>query len=63
MILEPIKSLLRSRKFLLVVVGVVVMVAQDVFGLTPDVVTGIETLLLALIAGIAIEDAANKLNS
>lgn len=54
-------ALLRSRKMLLALIGV----AQTIiFSLIPDfpaeVWQAIDTLLLAVIAGIAVEDAAEK---
>lgn len=60
MLYKPFLSLLNSRKFLLALVGVVVIVLQDVTGLTPEVVASIEALLIAVIVGIAVEDAAAK---
>ena len=59
--MNVLKGLLRSRKFWLAVVGVIQTV---VFNVIPDfpaeVWHAVNTLLLAVIAGIAIEDAAEK---
>ena len=56
-----IKGLLKSRKVLLAVIGIIQTI---IFHLIPDfppeVWKSINTLLLAVIGGIAIEDAAEK---
>lgn len=61
MIWTPFKKLLYSRKFLLALLGVVVLILQDAVGLDPTIVANIEALLISVIAGIAIEDSAEKL--
>jgi hypothetical protein len=57
------KSLLQSRKFWLAVIGVAQTVLfQFLPDFPPDVWQAINVLLLAVIAGIAVEDAAEKFN-
>lgn len=63
MLYKPFLALLNSRKFLLALVGVVVIALQDATGLTPEIVASIEALLIAVIVGIAFEDAAGKLHN
>lgn len=58
---EWLKYLLRSRKFWLAVVGVIVTVLQDTLGLDPAVVDNIREILLWLIGFIAVEDVARHL--
>ena len=59
--MNVLKALLRSRKVWLAIIG---MVQTIVFTLLPDFPTevwqAINVLLLAVIAGIAVEDAAEK---
>ena len=61
--MNVLKSLLRSRKVWLAIVGVVQTIT---FTLLPDfdpaVWQAINVLLLAVIAGIAVEDAAEKVS-
>ncbi len=54
------KSLLRSRKVLLAVLGVVQTLVLHYLDLPTEVWASINALLLAVIGGIAIEDAATK---
>jgi hypothetical protein len=55
-----VQSLLRSRKFLLACLGVVNTLASHYLDIPKDVWLSIDALLLAVIAGIAVEDAAEK---
>jgi len=57
-----LKSLLHSRKFWLAVFGVIQsLVLHYVPGFPPEVWQSIDALVIAVIAGIALEDAALKL--
>lgn len=56
-----IKYLLKSRKFWLAVIGVIVTILQDTLGLEPYVVENIKEILIYLIGFIAVEDAARHL--
>ena len=53
-------ALLRSRKFLLAVFGVVQAIVLHYLNVPDDVWQSITVLVTAVIAGIAIEDAAAK---
>ena len=55
-----VQSLLRSRKFLLAVLGVISTLVAHYLDIPKDVWLSIDGLLLAVIAGIAVEDAAEK---
>jgi hypothetical protein len=55
-----IMGLLRSRKFMLAVLGVVNTLVSHYLDIPPDVWQSVDALLLAVIAGIALEDAAAK---
>jgi hypothetical protein len=57
---DTLKALLRSRKVLLAVFGVVQTIVAHYFELPAEVWGAIDTLVLALIAAIAYEDAAEK---
>jgi len=57
---DAIKRLFKSRKFLLALVAVVLIVLQN-FGLDPTLVEAINQILLIIIAAITVEDAAEKL--
>lgn len=60
---EFLKALLRSRKFWLAVVSIVQTVLfQFVPDFPAEVWQAIDGLIVVLIAGIAAEDAAQKLN-
>lgn len=61
-ILSPLKSLLYSRKVQLAAAGVIQTVVLHYALLPVEVWTSINVLILACIAGIAIEDAAEKKN-
>ena len=63
--LDAFKSLLKSRKFLLMIVDVVVSLALLYFSNFPnvEVLVGIlQPVVVAVIVGIAVEDAAEKSN-
>lgn len=60
--MDVVKSLLRSRKFLLALVGVVMTLLGTYANLPPAVLASIDALLVAVILGIAHEDAAVKSN-
>lgn len=60
MFIEPLKRLLHSRKFLLALVGIIVMALQDAIGLSLEMAMNIEGLLIAVILGITVEDSAEK---
>lgn len=55
-----IKSLLKSRKFLLAVLGVVNTLVSHYLDVPTEVWASVDALLLAVIAGIAAEDVAEK---
>jgi len=59
--MDGLKSLLKSRKFWLAVVGVVQTVILHYFQVPQDIWAAIDTLILVLIAAIAIEDAGEKI--
>jgi len=59
--LDMLKALLRSRKFWLTVVSIIITVFQDFFNLDQAVVESIRQVLLFLVGMIAVEDAAQKL--
>lgn len=58
--LEALKSLLRSRKFLLTVVAVLQTVLLQYFQIDPEIWQAIDALLLWLIGMITLEDYAAK---
>lgn len=58
-----IKNLLRSRKFWLMIVGIVQTIVLEYFGVSQEVWQAINTLLLILIGAIAVEDAGAKINA
>ena len=59
-----IMGLLRSRKVLLAIIGIIQTIVFTLIPeFPPDVWKTINTLLLAVIGGIAIEDAAEKFGS
>lgn len=60
MLWKPFISLLHSRKFLLAVFAVVQSVIFAYIEIDPSVWQAIDGLILALIAAIAWEDAAEK---
>ena len=68
--MNPISSLLRSRKFLLLVADAVVSTALMTVGhLQPDlqplveqVIAIIQPVIIAVIVGITLEDSAEKFN-
>ena len=53
-------SLLRSRKFWLAVFGVVQIVVLHYFQIPEEIWQAVTALIMALIAGIAIEDAGRN---
>ena len=57
---NPIKALLRSRKFLLAIAGLIVTIIGHFVNAPPEVWGAIDTLILAVIAGIAYEDGQQK---
>lgn len=57
---SSLKSLLRSRKFLLAVFGVVQTLVLHYLSVPDDVWQHIVTLVMVLIGSIALEDAAEK---
>lgn len=57
---NAVMALLRSRKFLLAVFGVIQTIIAHYFDLPVEVWGAIDTLVLAVIAGIAYEDGAEK---
>ena len=62
-ILGPLKSLLYSRKFLLMVLDTVVSVVLYYFADIPDVefiIASMQPVFIAIILAIAVEDAAEK---
>jgi len=61
---DALKSLLRSRKFLLAVFAVAQTVAAHLLpGIPPAMSEAVNTLVLVLIAAITVEDAALKLGA
>lgn len=60
--MEAIKGLLRSRKVLLAALGILNTLASHYLDIPQDVWLSIDALLLAVIAGIAVEDAAQKVS-
>lgn len=61
--MKPFKALLGSRKFITALAGVVVTIAaQWGLELSTEQSVGIVTLFVAVIAGIAWEDGAQKRN-
>ena len=67
----PIKALLASRKFLLLILDTIVSAvlfftakycAPDLFDNIKFMITSLQPVFIALIAAIAIEDAAQKVN-
>ena len=57
---NPLARLLRSRKFLLALAGVLMTLLGHYAGLPTPVLASIDALLVAVIAGIAIEDHGEK---
>lgn len=57
---NPIIGLLRSRKFLLAVAGLIMTLLGHYAGLPIEVLASIDALLIAVIAGIAGEDMAQS---
>jgi len=57
---NPLRSLLRSRKFWLALFGVVQTVVLHLVNVEPAVWQAVDGLVLALIAAIAGEDMAEK---
>jgi len=53
-------ALLRSRKFWLTVIAVLQTVLLQYFGVSQELWQAINTLLMALVGFIAVEDAAQK---
>jgi len=60
MTIDGIKTLLRSRKVLLALLGVVQTLVLAYLNVRPEVWAAIDALLLVLIDGISKEDAAAK---
>lgn len=58
--LETLAGLFRSRKFLLALAGVIMTLLGHYAGLPGEVLASIDALLLAVIAGIAVEDHGEK---
>jgi hypothetical protein len=54
------QRLLKSSKFLLAVLGVVNTLVSHYLSIPDDVWQSVNVLLLAVVAGIAVEDAAAK---
>lgn len=54
----PIKKLLFSRKFLLTLVAIILLVLQDYLGVDPEMIEHISYLLMVLVGAIAVEDGA-----
>lgn len=50
----------RSRKFWLAVYGVVQTLVLHYFAVPADIITSVDALIVVVIAGIALEDAAYK---
>jgi hypothetical protein len=61
--MKTLNGLLYSRKFWLAVVGVVATVVLELWPDFPrEIWLAIDTLIIAVIAGITIEDSAEKLS-
>ena len=60
MIIDPIKSLLYSRKFLLAVLALAQTLVLKYLHIDAEVWQGVNAVLLVLIGAIAVEDAAEK---
>ena len=58
--MNTLRSLLRSRKVVLALLGVIQTLACSYLGLPADVWLTINALLVAVIGSIALEDAALK---
>ena len=58
--LQSLKALLHSRKFLLAIVAVIQIIVVEGLGLPAEVWQGIAAILMFLIGSIAHEDAAAK---
>lgn len=56
-------ALLKSRKFWLTVVAIVITVLQQGLGLSPEIVEAVRTVLMFLVGAIAVEDAAQKFSA
>jgi len=55
-------SLLRSRKFLLALSGLIMTLLGHYAGLPTDILAAIDALLASVVLGIAIEDHGEKSN-
>jgi hypothetical protein len=62
-VLDPILNLFKSRKFLLALFAVVQSIVFHFCNVAPELWQAIDALVAVLIAMIAAEDAAQKLNS
>jgi hypothetical protein len=58
--MNPIYALLRSRKFLLAIFGLIQALTMHYLSIPEEVWQATTALILAVIAGIAIEDGAEK---
>ena len=58
--MEPIYSLLRSRKFLLAVFGLAQALVLHYLSVPQEIWQAVTLLIMVVIAGIAVEDAAEK---
>lgn len=56
-------TLLKSRKFLLAILGVINTLVSHYCNIPAEVWASIDALLLAVIAGIAAEDSAEKFSN
>lgn len=60
---RTLNGLLVSRKFWLAVFGVATAVVAEFLNVPPDIWVSVEVLVLAVIAGLTVEDAAEKFGS
>jgi hypothetical protein len=58
--MNPILALFRSRKFLLLLVDTVVSIIAYYNAVDPAIIAILQPVVIAVIAGIAYEDAAEK---
>ena len=58
--MEGLKSLLKSRKFWLAIVGVVQVIVLDGLGIAPEIWQAVAALLAVLIGAIAVEDVGKR---
>lgn len=58
--MNPVTSLLKSRKILLLIFGIVQSLVLHYLSVPPDIWQAIDALIIAVIAGIALEDAGAK---